>query len=460
MFSTAQSEHHALIFSVAIAAFLHIVVIIVVPTVCPSLPPPPPLISVSCGSPSSSNSLQRRPFGFSRPGSNKSQAWRQVFRRPFTASGRLSSAKPQPPDSIGGSRTEYRGSQHRQIGDQNTGDLDGGSTPVSIDRIPCALEARGPDYRPTRPYSAGCHSSLPFMPTVADPSPPTEKNIPSAEVVACTRDPAGIVRGGGRGGRSAPPPTPPPKSPSTPPSITRPMSAASGSPPRTSQAIIPYRRPSTVGQMRRTNCNDNPEHLRSLNIDGVAYGFRGEGAHAATGFADHSPRGSGVHGFPGKTTIASAAKSADRQASVIPSPLLPSGGHVAKTGRSTEPWAGSGSGCDIDAVAADHDNDHGNILANERRQHSAYLSPYGRAGLDEAFCRRRPVSASPVGPRSTYYEQRTVFGHGCGHGGGGESKSHAVMHDRGRRPRSSSVCTGAGVSSRSWKCEHRNTCIR
>lgn len=412
-----------------------------------------------------SNSLQRRPFGFSRPGGNKEQAWRQAFRRPCTASGRLSSVKPQPPDSNGGSRTKYRGFQRRQIGDQNAGDLDGGSPPVTIDRIPCALGVRGPEYRPTSPYSAGCHGSLPFTFTFAGPSPPTEKNISSAAVVACTRDPAGIVRGGGRGGRSAPPTKPPPKSPSTPPSITRPMTAALGNPSHTSQAIIPYRRPSTVGQVHRTNYKDHPEPLISLDVDGVAYGFRGEGGHAAAGLADHSPRGSGVHGFSGGTTIASAAKSADRPASVSqsPSPFLLSGGQVAKAGRSTEPCAGNGSGCDTNAVAADHNNDHGNILANGRRQRSAYLSPSGRAGLNAAFCRRRPVSASPVGPRSTYYEPRNIFGgdgDGCGHGGGGGSRGPAVIQNGGRRPRSASVCTGAGVSSRIWKCEHRNICVR
>lgn len=458
MFSTAQFKYYAIIFSVAIAAFLHIVIIPVVQSL-PSLPPPSINI-VSFGSLSSSNSLQRRPFGFTRPRSNKAQVWRQAFRRRFTASGRLSSEKPQPPDSIGGSRTEYRGSQHRQIGDQNAGDLDGGSTPVSIDKTPCAFAARGPEYRFKRPYSAGCHSSLPFTFTVADSSSPTETNILSAAVDACTRDPAGIVRGGGRGGRSALPPTPPRKSPSTPPSTTRLMSATPGNPSRTSQAIIPYRRPSTAGQARRTNCKDHPEHPRSSNIDDVVYGFRREGVHAAAGLADHSPRGSGVHSFSGRTTIASVTKSADKRASVSPSPCLPSGGHVATAGRSTEPWEGNGSDCDTDdvAVATDHRNDQSNILEKERRQHSAYLSPSGRAGLDEAFCRRRPVSATPVGPRSTYYGQGTVFGSscdGCGHGSGGESKGPAVMHDRRRRPKS-----GAGVSDRSRECEHRNTCIR
>ena len=102
-----------------------------------------------------------------------------------------------------------------------------------------------------RPVSSPSYRSCP---TAAAPT--------TAAVESCTRDRAGIVRGGGRDGRAAPPPTPPP--PSSPPA---PSSDATGPPwsqkqqqpnsaryatstSRTPAHCVHRRRPSTAGAMR------------------------------------------------------------------------------------------------------------------------------------------------------------------------------------------------------------------
>ncbi|CAM9350752.1 unnamed protein product [Scytosiphon promiscuus] len=147
---------------------------------------------------------QRRPYGFSKGGYGKAQLKLQAYRRPSTASGRLSSAptalhQQSSPRALVADRSEYWGNHGRRHSNNDDESIGAGTTPRnnSLKRPQGAqgLRARG------RPSSAGYYRA----------SPPGAASPAVSVVEACTRNHAGIVRGGGRDGRAAPPPTPPPR---------------------------------------------------------------------------------------------------------------------------------------------------------------------------------------------------------------------------------------------------------
>ncbi|CAM9271883.1 unnamed protein product, partial [Hapterophycus canaliculatus] len=149
---------------------------------------------------------QRRPYGFSKSGYGKAQCKLRAYRRPSTASGRLSSAptafhRQLSPKAFASDRSEYWGNhggggQNSRI-DNNHDRFKAGATlrPNFFQRPQGAQGLRTRD----RPSSAGYYRAS---------SPGSAAPAPSA-VEICTRNRAGIVRGGGRDGRAAPPPTPP-----------------------------------------------------------------------------------------------------------------------------------------------------------------------------------------------------------------------------------------------------------
>lgn len=151
--------------------------------------------------------LQRRPYGFFRCGYRKVQARSHAHRRPSTASGRLTAApmvayhRPSPPRALAVDKSKYSGAHGSMV--DNVYDYDNncsraGSTTRGIYRPDGARSRRVRE----RPMSAGCYRP-------ASPSVRTSVGFSSIAVETCTRNPAGIVRGGGRDGRAAPPATPP-----------------------------------------------------------------------------------------------------------------------------------------------------------------------------------------------------------------------------------------------------------
>lgn len=150
--------------------------------------------------------LQRRPYGFFRCGYRKVQARSHAHRRPSTASGRLTAApmvayhRPSPPRALAVDKSKHSGA-HGSMVDNVYGygnNSRAGSITRGIYRPDGARSCRIRE----RPMSAGCYRP-------ASPSARTSVGFSSAAVETCTRNPAGIVRGGGRDGRAAPPATPP-----------------------------------------------------------------------------------------------------------------------------------------------------------------------------------------------------------------------------------------------------------
>lgn len=209
------------------------------------------------------------------------QARSHAYRRPSTASGRLSTAaaptyhRPSPPQALAANRSEYWGT-HGSVENSN---------PTSQGYHKQQQQQQYVSRRPQggrrirvreRPLSAGCHPTS----LTSARSPNLGAATTTIAVKACTRNRAGIVRGGGREGRAAPPPTPPsPRSSSishlatTPPAAPQhrqqqPTAVAAALDfPKSTPCIRPHeerrRRPSTAG------ANRNP----AAECDAVEYGY-------------------------------------------------------------------------------------------------------------------------------------------------------------------------------------------
>ena len=407
---------------------------------------------------------QRRPFGFSRSGWSKAQARLHASRRPATASARLSSVTPKPPNALIARPTEYWGPESSDItGDENT-DVDkdkdeGGrisrahATQRSTPYVP---GARGPKHC-TRPLSAGCRRSPPLTPTVLDATGEGIGRI-SAAVGACTRHPAGIVRGGGRCERSARPPTPRPPPPLALALATRPASAVQRftySP----QAHDHHnkRRPSTAGQARHLTIQDREPPVRSLDVNGFATSFGSErGGQGPSGLANLMYHGDGVHNADRGTP------SAGRTVATVAHPF-PSGQRMTRADFSLEATTGTAFPADTDA---DTEASAAVFPASKQRYRYIYL-PSGGAS-SHVTGRRRPASASPAHERDThdqgdsYYSRaREVIGDGRRSSGGvvGLRGGAVAIRDVPRRPRSASVTrsAGGGIGTGCWRCASRNT---
>lgn len=203
------------------------------------------------------------------------QARSHAYRRPSTASGRLSSAaaatyhRPSPPRALAANRSEYWGI-HGSVDNNN---ISQGFNHHHDDQNNSRRPQGGRGFRRgERPSSAGCYpTSSPCNQPATNGSTTT-----SITVKACTRNRAGIVSVGGRNGRATPPPTPPSldSSPSshvatTPPAGLQhrqqqptPVAEALYSPkstPHIPTHELPRRRPSTAGAKRIPSADDHVE---------------------------------------------------------------------------------------------------------------------------------------------------------------------------------------------------------
>lgn len=416
----------------------------------------PPIVAKPC-------TPQRRPYGFSRCGYGKVQARAHAYRRPSTASGRLSSQaaatyhRPAPP-KLAANRSEYWGTGSNSSNNNTHRNSDvsrgGHQRPQRFSRQPQG--PHGPRGR-ERPLSAGCHPA-------SSPSSRAPTSIAAcgatAAVETCTRNRAGIVRGGGRDGRAAPPPTPPPtRSPSSPRVAASPSASQQkqGQQSRIPPDYMRRRRPSTAGSRRSPNAaaeDAGYEYYRQFHHTSIrgapAEGVTAGGAAAMSpGFRDVGCSSGGDHGAEGRRAPRDGAE-------LVVGPPRPLGGDTLAC-----------QGHSLSSRVEDHDGDVSQAERQASRTGGTSLNRsvvYRRSSRDErgaaaeiAVCRRRPASAAPPRSRATNTYDR--FQHSSPEGGGSSDGTESgfgrvsAVEPRGRlsvraggrgmpRPKSASATTG------------------
>lgn len=382
------------------------------------------------------------------------QARVHAYRRPSTASGRLSSQaattyhRPAPPNKLAPGRSEYRGAGSHSNNAHSNSDVSRGGY-QGQQRFSRGLRVR------ERPLSAGCHpvSSLSSrVPTSIAAGGTT------TAVETCTRSRAGIVRGGGRDGRAAPPPTPPPpRSPSSP--------RVAPSPPASQQKqgqqplcappdSMRRRRPSTAGAKRSpaAAAAESYEYCRRFD----AAPGRGASAEDVDAPADDGAMSQGFTGagcssggnFDSEERRLVAGDTVAGQIHSFPSRVDPDGdvGQVACPAGET--------------AEATHPPSHAQSpsLGRSVVYTGSSRDERGRT-TDVTGYRRRPASAAPPRSRATNTYDRfhiSAKGGSSSSSGGTESdfgRVPAVEPSRGRlsaraggravhRPRSASATTG------------------
>lgn len=384
------------------------------------------------------------------------QARSHAYRRPSTASGRLSSEaaatyhRPSPPKALAANRSEYWGTHasvenhdHRSQGYQQQQQY--------VSRRP--QRGRGVRVR-ERPLSAGCH------PTSSPSGRSSTIGAATATIAveACTRNRAGIVRGGGREGRAAPPPTPPsPRSSSssshlvtTPPAAPqhrqqRPIAVAAALySPKSTPRIPPHemrrRRPSTAGAKRNPAAeyddggygnyhyheydNEPTKRVPAGFPPTMSSGFSGVRRSTAGVCAGDD---GGLHTDFGEND--SAASQAQRPAAIALShpPTTDAGADMIQ----------------LNCVPPQNTN-QSTIYRQGSRGATRTMEVAGR--------RRRPASAAPPRSRANNVCVEDLNGRGEGNGGSfdadwrmGTTRGRTIVRGGGRgmqRPRSASASTG------------------
>lgn len=412
----------------------------------------------------------------------------QAYRRPSTASGRLSSQaattyhRPAPP-KLAANRSEYwgAGSNNSNKGDSNSVSRGGYQRQQRFARQPPG--SHGFLVR-ERPLSAGCHPST-------SSSSRAPANIAAGgtttAVETCTRNRAGIVRSGGRDGRAAPPPTPPPpRSPSSPhvaansPAWQKQQGQRPGAP----QDNMRRRRPSTAGPQRSPAAAASAAAAAAVAAaENISYyrRFDHEPARVSSTENVSMPAGDAVAvspGFSGVGCSSGGTRGGEHMRSPRDGAEL---GGCAPRPRAGDPLACQG--CSFPSRVG-HDGDGGQAACQQSEMAgTAHLSTHAQSpslnrsivyrrssGGDErgrsahvTGCRRRPASAAPPRSRVTNVCDRfrdRAEGRGSSRDGteSGFDRVSAVEPTRGRpnardggrgvmqRPRSASATTGRRAS--------------
>lgn len=264
-----------------------------------------------------------------------------------------------------------------------------------------------------RPQSAGCHPV----------SPPSSRAPTNIAVQSCTRNRAGIVRGGGRDGRAAPPPTPPPpRFPSSPGVAASPseFQRNQGQQPAAPPDNVCRRRPSTAEPKRSQTVvaaeDVGYEHYRHFD-HAPTRGAPAEDAPAGVAIA--IPPGFGDVGYSSGDTHCAEFRHSSRNGAghVACPPRPPAGNTFSCQGHSLHSRAAHHG--DVSQAARHEESETAGATFPPRHVRSPSLNRsivYRRSSRGERGAaaevtglRRRPASAAPPRSRAadTYGRFRT-----------------------------------------------------